>query len=108
MFLSGPYSVNATLNSTAKFHCNVTGIFIEWLINGADEDTPNLKDRVQSIDDKQQIDGKEIIVSILYVPATIDFNNSRIQCEIAGTDGVRISRAAIFRIQGNPLITFVC
>ena len=91
-FLSTPTSVNATLGSTATFNCsvNATRVRYFWLVNGSPLSQLNQSD-ISSIKDGR--------THLLQVPATEEYNNTVVECEVIIRD-LQTSDPAVLRVQG--------
>ena len=97
MILVAPEPVNATLNTTAAFHCVATGRLIGWVVNGDPNDTPEAMARGVEVTNPRDPDG--IVNSTLTIPATIDNDDITISCEVA-IDGYDRSPDVLLRVQG--------
>ena len=83
--------MNATLGSTATFNCSVTTGTIDWLVNGSplsELRTPYIK-----------VSSNER-TSFLKVPATVEYNNTVVVCEVTIVDTILRSDSAVLIVQG--------
>ena len=96
VILVAPKPVNATLNTTAVFHCNATGLLFEWFIDGHAGNTPQAIARGVEVTDNTE-DGT--INSTLTVPATMDNDNITMSCAVGG-NGFDSSPEVLLRVQG--------
>ena len=96
--LEPPKAVNATLNTTAVFHCNVTGRSFIWFIDGHRQDTPEALARGITVFSLRDPDGT--INSTLTIPATMDNDNITLYCEVGGDNGFFRSPSVFLRVQG--------
>ena len=78
--------MTAVLNSTATFHFTAIGSISTWKINGLFHNDPAYENKISNNDNNS--DENCILRSTLTVLATADFNNSQIECIIAGASGV--------------------
>ena len=103
VILVDPEPVNATLNTTAVFHCNATGRSLLWFVDGQRQDMPEAMARgvdVTSfaVSSTAYLDG--ITNSTLTIPATMDNDNITIYCEVGGDNGFFNSPEVLLRVQG--------
>ena len=98
VFIEPPEPVNATLNTTAVFHCVATGRSFEWFIDDHQRDTPEALARGIVVVSPRDPDGTSN--STLTIPATVDNDNITIYCEIGGDNGFFKSPIVFLRVQG--------
>ena len=96
MILEAPEPVNATLNTTAVFHCIATGRLFVWFIDSHAGNTLQAMARGVEVTDNTE-DGT--FNSTLTIPATMDNDNITISCEIA-VEGFDSSPEVFLRVQG--------
>ena len=103
-FTSEPTDVNATLNSTVKWHCSagVNGVYdVYWLVN--DTRTGSLPTDLRFLP-SGETRGGSVFRTLTVQRATVAYNNSRVQCVIQ-PDGGGIelihSRPSILILQGE-------
>ena len=90
-FVSTPTSVNATLGSTATFNCSVTTGTIDWLVNGSP--LSELRTAYIKVSSNER-------TSFLKVPATVEYNNTVVVCEVTIVDTILRSDSAVLIVQG--------
>ena len=92
-FVSTPTSVNATLGSTATFHCSATTCLIGWQVNGSllsELSAPNIT--------AWQVGN----TGFLQIPATKEYNNTVVVCILAIVGGDDLfSDPAVLQVQGT-------
>ena len=98
VFLVDPEPVNATLNTTAVFHCIATGRSLLWFVDGQRQDTSEAMARGIAVSSTAYLDG--ITNSTLTIPATMDNDNITIYCEVGGDNGFFNSPEVLLRVQG--------
>ena len=98
MIREAPKPVNATLNTTAAFHCIATGELLVWFVDGRNEATPEAVARGVEVTSLRDTDGT--INSTLTIPAIIDNDNITISCRAAGDNGIARSPEVLLRVQG--------
>ena len=98
VILEPPEPVNATLNTTAVFHCIATGRLSVWFVDDHQRDTPEALARGIIVVSSRDPDG--IINSTLTIPATMDNDNITIYCEVGGDNGFFESPTVFLRVQG--------
>ena len=103
VILVDPEPVNATLNTTAIFHCNATGRSVQFFVDGDRGNTPQAMARGVEVTDNTE-DGT--INSTLTIPATMDNDNITISCEVGGDNGFFCSPTVFLRVQG--MYTCLC
>ena len=97
--VAAPASRVATFNSHAVFSCNGTGSVLFWYIDGLQEDNPVNVDRGIDADTLPgSVDGTRN--STLSVPATLENNETVIQCVVFGSNGHEESPNVTLLIQG--------
>ena len=81
-FIEAPQSVNASLNTTAQFHCCAAAISLQWNVDGAVANSPVIQDRgitYESVSDESP-SGEVVWNSTLSVNATKRNNNTIVFC----------------------------
>ena len=102
--VAAPASRVATFNSHAVFSCNGTGSVLFWYIDGLQEDNPVNVDRGIDADTLPgSVDGTHN--STLSVPATLENNETVIQCVVFGSNGHEESPNVTLLIQGSYTAT---
>ena len=95
VILVAPEPVNATLNTTAFFHCVATGTLFDWFVDGDRGSTSQAMRGVEVTDNIE--DGTTN--STLTIPATMDNDNITIYCAVGG-NGFDSSPEVLLRVQG--------
>ena len=93
-FVTTPTSVNATLGSTVTFTCSATTGSVGWLVNGS------LLTELNRTDIRATSSGSTFS---LHVPATEEYNNTVVVCEVILRDpilDIEASSPAVLRVQG--------
>ena len=98
-FVEIPSSINATLGSTSHFMCTVQGGLLQWRINGSK------LSHIQSLDQREisytTIGRGDLRTSTLSILASVENNNSAVQCSIDnGTAEVIFSPTVVLKVQG--------
>ena len=79
--VDGPVSVSALVGENAVFHCNGSGIIIQWIADGVYVTEPVIVDR--GITPSSSISPSSgTVESTLTVPATLENNGTTVQCVI--------------------------
>ena len=111
-----PSSINASLGSTSHFKCTVQGGLPQWRINGSK------LSHIQSLAQREISFTTTGVVGIrtstLSIPASVENNNSAVQCSINnGTTEVMFSPTVVLKVQGmshtcsaiyNILVVYMC
>ena len=99
---------NAEHNSIVEFSCTTTCIGIWWTVDDLKASTQAIADREITYENSPIPNG---IKSVLYVPATLANNNSKIQCSATCEDGDNYigvdSHIATLTVKGNESPAFV-
>jgi len=93
-FVTTPTSVNATLGSNPTFTCSATTGTIDWRLNGS------LLTELNRTNIRVTSSGSTFS---LHVPATEEYNNTVVVCEVILRDPflhIEASNPAVLRVQG--------
>ena len=80
--LQGPMSQLAPLNSTVTFFCHARGDLVLWYINGDTVDYRNRDSLVQRGFRFENINEPPEVTKTMSVPATLQNNNTNIDCRV--------------------------
>ena len=76
----GPVSVSTLVGENALFHCNGSGIFVIWKVDGLSHQNPSVINR--GITQHTVSPSSGTVQSTLTVPATLVNNGTTVQCVI--------------------------
>ena len=86
--------MNASLNSSVEFKCVTTGVVLFWVVNGEH----GLEDDITYV----VFPTPGHIEGILYVPASVKYNNTEIVCQALTTNFTQeFSEPASLLVQGR-------